>query len=341
MKGITDRNFVVGLLIVSFVSTVFFSKNAIAEDGASKKKEDELRLEARERYKKGKQYYDESDYEKALVEFEAAYEARPHPVVLKSVAECNVMLNRIPEAIANLEKFLEDPESSGKAEVKKRLEEIKRLLATVEVNTEPAGAVISLDGVGIGKTTPAVLDVGAGHHEIVLSVDGYEPLTKKLVVDSGQKASLEVNFALEGTPLEPETPGNFIDPFEEEEQQQNFAALNKSKSGPPVGFWVCAALAGVGLVSGTVFGTLALNTEEDYKKDHSPAKKEAGEREAIIADVSFGVALASAIVGTIIIFTYDRGEKKEELARPRDAARFRLTGLVGKDAAGLNAVVSF
>jgi hypothetical protein len=64
-------------------------------------------------------------------------------------------------------------------------------------------------------------------------------------------------------------------------------------------------LVGVGLVSGTVFGTLALNDEEAYKKTPTTEKRDAGRRDATIADVSFGVAVAAAVVGAVILFTSD------------------------------------
>ncbi|MCP4679952.1 MAG: PEGA domain-containing protein [Deltaproteobacteria bacterium] len=297
----------------------------------------ERQTAARENYQRGKELYDKGDFTQALDSFQAAYDIKPHPVVLKSVAECKVMLGDIPGAIETLELFLSSPEATKKEPIKKRLEELKGMLTTVEVTSEPPGAGITVDGKETDKFTPATIELGPGEHEVSLKNEEYEPVVKKVTLESGVASAVSVDFATEGIAIVAEK--ELVDPFSSEEGKEDTAEEEDDSSGPPAAFWVCAALTGVGLVSGTVFGVMALGDEEDYKDSPTDAKKEAGEREAIIADVSFGVAAAAAIVGTIVLLTYDKDE--EEAGDDDSSAKFKITPVAGGETLGLNASFTF
>lgn len=57
--------------------------------------------------------------------------------------------------------------------------------ATLEINSNPAGAEISVDGNFVGDT-PSELAVAAGIHTIAISKHGYKPWERKLTVSSGK-----------------------------------------------------------------------------------------------------------------------------------------------------------
>lgn len=300
---------------------------------------------ARVHYQKGKDLYDQGSFPEALKEFQIAYDTKPHPVVLKSIAECKVQLGDLLGAIATLEQFVADPAATGKEAVQARLNEIKAMLATIEVTSEPAAAAITVNSLPTGQTTPATFNLAPGAYEIVLTVDGYEPLTKKVQLVSGTPTNVAVNFAAEGTAVKP-AGGALIDPFEGEGETQDTALAEEETEkdkgdGPPPAFWACAAIAGVGLITGTVFGTMALSDEEDYKKNDgenaTKSKKDAGERNALIADVSFGLAAAAAVVGIVILAT---DHKKEEKAEEK-TAKLHVLPMAGEQSVGLNTVVEF
>jgi PEGA domain len=334
------------LLMVVFLATVLAPEAAFAKKKRKKnRKKKEVAAEvtndqqtaAREHYKAGKSLYDVGDFAAALVEFQAAYDAKPHPVVLKSIGECQVQTGNIKGAIVTLEGFIRDPESTGKEEIEVRLKEIRAMLVVVEVKSEPSGAKILIDGEETDYVTPANMDLKAGEHELVLTVEGYEPLTKKQSIVSGAPVVIAIDFAAEGVSTTIAPPAEaLIDPFEEDESGEE--EIEEESSGPPPAFWACAAITGVGLVAGTVFGTMALGDEEDYNADPTPNKKEAGERDALIADVSFGVAAAAAVVGIIILATSGNDdEKAEELS----SAKFKVMPAAGAKTIGMSASVQF
>ena len=78
---------------------------------------------------------------------------------------------------------------------------LKPNYGTIEVNSTPEnGASISLNGIKLGKTTPAVLDeIPTGEHNITLTHPWYETQSQKVVVSAGVREqltlSLQPNFA--------------------------------------------------------------------------------------------------------------------------------------------------
>jgi len=304
--GVTTRRFISRLL----VAAVFGGLCAVPPAAAA---QEDAQIKAREFYQQGKDLFEAGKLAESLKAFQEAYDTKPHPVVLKSIAECQFQLLDIKAAVATIEKYLADPGPTDKPEVEQRLATIRKSLATMEILSQPEGAGVMIDGSVTGEVTPVTIDLNPGDHEIVLNLEGYEPLLKSVALTGGEQGRLEVDFASEGTPVQPEDP--LADPFGDDDG----GAVKVGSEGPPTAFWVAAAVAGVGLISGTVFGTMALGDEDDYKKNPSDDIKKSGERNAIIADVSFGVAAAAAIVGAVILIT-NKGEAKAEV----DTAKARF-----------------
>lgn len=333
MRVTCGRAVVLVALVAGFLALFLAPTGAVAQTDAQ--------TLARQHYQKGKELYEAQNYAEAQVEFQAAYDAKPHPVVLKSIAECQFQQGDLAGAIATFEKFLADPAASGKEQVQTRLDEIRKMVASVKITSEPPGAGVMLDGVLVTEVTPTTIDVAAGDHEFAFNYDGYEPLVKQVKLVGGEQTVVDVNFAREGVPIKAASEA-LVDPFADEEggaEDEAGEELEEDSEGPPPAFWVCAAVAGVGLVSGTVFGTMALGDEEDYIDDPTQAKKDAGERDALIADVSFGLAAAAAVVGAVILITDNAGD--EDDSAEAGAAAWRVTPAAGENGIGVNTSVTF
>ena len=63
------------------------------------------------------------------------------------------------------------------------------------------------------------------------------------------------------------------------------------------------ALAGVALVTGTVFGFLALSRQSDFDAMPTRAAADEGEAFALVADLSFGIAAAAGITAIVLYAT--------------------------------------
>ena len=221
-------------------------------------------------------------------------------------------------------------------------------MAKVNLSSVPTGAGITVDGAVTDTVTPSTIELTPGEHTIVLNAEGFEPLEKLLTLAKGEKKQLAIDFDKEGKPTAGGEPA-LVDPFADEggAVPAEGGEIENESEGPPAAFWIAAAVAGVGLVSGTVFGTMALGDEDDFnqkKKSVSANQgdlqdiKDSGERNAIIADVSFGVAAAAAVVGVIILLTHKHGEKAgEDTAQ----ARVNVVPVASENAVGMSTAVSF
>jgi len=290
---------------------------------------------AREHYSNGKTAYDSNDFSTALDEFQAAYDIKPHPTVLRSIAECMLQTGDIQGAIKNFEKYLDDPEASQKEEVKERLEEAHGMRGTVELTSTPAGAGILIDGSVSDKVTPVTIELLPGEHEITFNLNEQPPIVKSVEVKEGEVSLLNADFEVDDV-----NGRQLIDPFAGEDDTAE-AKIEKESEGPPPAFWAAAAIAGVGLISGTIFGTMALGAEDDYKKDPTNADtKDNGERSALISDISFGVALTSAIVGTVILVA-GSSDKDESASADSAATKITVAPIAGGGTVGVATTITF
>jgi len=79
------------------------------------------------------------------------------------------------------------------------------------------------------------------------------------------------------------------------------------------------SIAAASLVTGTVLGFVALKKERDYRDDPSARTADQGERIALFADLSFGLAALSAITSFTLFMTNKNKRKRE-----RQTANLRI-----------------
>jgi hypothetical protein len=63
-------------------------------------------------------------------------------------------------------------------------------VAWAQVNSNPPGADISVDGIPTGKQTPARVEITAGIHSIVLKKDGYQVSHRPVELTEGGTVSV-------------------------------------------------------------------------------------------------------------------------------------------------------
>jgi tetratricopeptide (TPR) repeat protein len=86
---------------------------------------------ASERFDRGIQLFQESDFEGALAAFQAAYAIVPNASVLRNIAVCQEQLRRYDDALATYERYLSTLDSSDPraASVQQRIADLKARLA--------------------------------------------------------------------------------------------------------------------------------------------------------------------------------------------------------------------
>lgn len=257
----------------------------------------EARNRARQLYESAQRLFDAGNFAAAESTFRAAYEAVPNPVVLRAIAASQERQGNIGAAVQTLQQYLrESPNASDRAQVEAHLRELSARPATLAVATTPPGAEIVVDGRPTGQTTPADVSLTAGEHTIEVRMDGYQPVQQS------------VN-ALPATRMRLDVPLTAVAAGGGGEVASGGGGSSSGGGGgsadPSVGVWVTAGVAALGLVSGTVFGFLALSEQSNFDNAPSHEIADRGEIFALVADISFGVAAAAAITA-IVLYIVER-----------------------------------
>lgn len=266
--------------------------------------------EASIRFKRGLQLFDDGDYTLALVEFERAYQLAPNYRALYNIGLVDIQLARYADAVRTLEQYLKDGGDAipapRRAEVTKKLGELRLRTATVDITMNAPGAELLLDGKAIDPARlkgPMLID--AGEHALRATAPGYAPKDRTVTLAGGDH--VQVRFDL--VSLAPR------------EVAKETAPAAKHKIFWP-GFVAAGALAGGAVASGVVM----LNARSHLEDLQNTPGSSANERQsaanrvnaaAIVADVFTGCALAAAGISLYITLTSDSTSKTQLAISPQ------------------------
>lgn len=259
--------------------------------------QDEATTRAREAYERGRAAFTAGNFQEALTAFQEAYAAKPHPTVLVSVAECQERLEQWPATVATLEQYLRDsPEARDREAMEAKIAAIRARPAVLNVTSEPPGAKIFLDGTDTGKATPSELEVSPGDHTVKLTLEGHVDAEEQVTVSFGERRDM---------PLTLDTP-------EPDDTTPATPPEERVSEGTPAALYVGIGLTGIGVVAGTVFGIMALSEKSDFDDNPSADIADRGDRFALIADISFGVAVAAGIASAVMLLSSSGSAESED-----------------------------
>lgn len=301
--------------------------------------------EAKARYQGGEAKFKAGDFAGALVDFQAADAFKSTPQAQRYIGLCQDNLGHYPDAVGAYEKFLADvPAKLQKEgdEIKKRVETIKAMPGKVHVETVPAGASITVDGKP-GANTPADLDLAPGKHTVHVELAGYLAMDKDVDVAYASKQDVKAELtakpaeapppppvvATTPTPPPPTTPAP---PPEPPKQHSLVPGL------------VTGGLAVVAAGVGAVFGVMALGNKSDYDKNPTADKADSGENNALIADMSFGVAITLGVTSAVLLLSKDDDAAKpatSQVTHKKKAVTFTPTPIITPHGGGAGALIRF
>lgn len=300
--------------------------------------------EAKKAFEDGKAKFDAGDFAGAYEAFKTADELVPGPVPKFRMAECLDKQGKVDEAQAQYEAFLAakpDPEKQ-KARIETantRIAALKVAPAEVKVVIQPAeaaAAALSLDG------APAQNPVKAppGKHTISAKLDGFED--GKVDIEVGRNEKKEVTIALTAKPKDVavNTPPTDKPKDSEKPTDKPKEPAEPASSSSVIPAAVTLSLAGAGLVVGAVFGGLALKSKGEFEDTPTQDLFDETERNALIADMSFGVALTFGVTGVVLLLTDSGGDKPAEPEKKPAATGF-VVPWAGPHGAGAMGVVNF
>jgi len=288
---------------------------------ADKPKPAEL-AEARTRYKKGLELYQEGAFDAALIELQRAYDLAPSYKILYNVALVDLQLNDYAGALKNFRQYLEEGgkkvDAKRRAEVDKEIDKLVGRVATVTVSTNVDGAEVMVDDLKVGETPlDKPMLVSAGKRKITLSKDGYVSVSRVVVVAGGDEKTLELKLR---------TPAEAKAASDKKPAAGTGGEKKPVEQGPtrPVP-WLWWGITG-GLAVGTsVAGVLTLGAESDLdkKKQHPATKQELDDAAsktrtlAVVTDVFLVGTLAVGGYATYLTFFSD--EKPDPKAEKKSA----------------------
>ncbi len=255
--------------------------------------------------------------EEAFAEFEKAYDLVGSLNALKGMAFCAMFLERDGEAIVLYETLLERKGSqidrADKQQIESDLKALRTAVAVVTLKTDVPGLTV------IDTRTPAKgypitnrykivekqLQVGLhpGAHEFRAVHEGKPEQVWRVEIKNGESYDRSFDFEATGPDANDKTP-----PVE---------ATQPSRPIPKSVFIVGGATVALG-AAGAVVGVLAKGARADYEavngKESDKAKLDAKRSNVVtmnlIADISFGLAIAGA--ATTLVLILKRPEKKPE-----------------------------
>jgi len=291
-------------------------------------------------FKAAQKLFDAKNYAGALESYRKAEGLLPGAKPKFMIAQSLDLGNKPAEAIAAYQAFLDSKPNAKKhqkriAAATKRIGELKATLpGVVNVTVTPgkAKATITVDGKAEKNNAcpnSCTLELAPGAHKVVVSAEGYESSSHDVTVTAGGThpvaASLKATAPAAPPATAPVAPA--AEPLEEPVADE---AEGRSK----VPAYVTLGVAGAGAVLGSVFGVQALGAKSDFDAEPTVDNADKAERSALIADMSFGVALTFGITGTVLLFS-DDGAEEDSAAVPT------LTPFAGTKGGGMAATWIF
>ncbi len=300
---------------------LFATSLPVYAQGRGKKPEEDPKVaEAKKHMEAGAAFFNDPaghKCEEAFAEFEKAYDLVGSLNALKGMAFCAMFLERDGEAIELYETLLERKGSqidrADKQQIEADLKALRAAVAVVTFKTDVAGLTV------VDTRTPAKgypitnrykidekqlqLGLHPGVHEFKATVDGKPDQVWRIEIKNGEAYNHDFNFGVNDDGPKDKPP-----PKEAEKP---------SRPIPKSVFIVGGATVALG-AAGAVVGVLAKGARADFEaangKETDKAKLEAQRSNVVtmnlVADISFGLALAGA--ATTVVLILKRPEKKPE-----------------------------
>ncbi|AKF11050.1 PEGA domain-containing protein [Sandaracinus amylolyticus] len=162
----------------------------------------EARAEARERFERALELYDEGLLDQALVEFRRAYEVAPAPQVLFNLGQVYASLGRAVESVDAFEQYLREMPSLApdrRAAVEAELRRQRARIAFLEITATPADAIVWIDGIEVGPASSvaapgSTMRVTAGTVLVELRAPGHEAFREIVRIAGGLTARVEATL---------------------------------------------------------------------------------------------------------------------------------------------------
>lgn len=288
----------------------------------------------------GQEAYRQGDYATAARLFAQANQAAPSPEAQYWLAMSLDLQGRTAEAIEAFGTLFSNPRHTElDAELldpaRQRFELLQKIPATVLLQITPADAQVEVDGAVQLGTAPFTLKLTAGKHVLRVTREGFQPLETELEVKPAQ--SLEQSLELTAEP-EPAAAPAAPAPVEAEP-----APPPPVEPRSMVPAYVTLGVAGASAALGTIFGLQALSAKSDFDDNPNAGNADDVERNALIADMAWGIALTLGITGVVLLTSDEPAPQQTGADDSKRVAKsqLRVAPYVSPTSAGAAAGITF
>jgi hypothetical protein len=297
-----------------------------------------VRERARAAYTAGQEAYAAGQYAAAEAHFGLADSLLPAVQAKYWRAMSLDRLGNVPAALAAFELLLAAPEKAqlgpeklANAEARQRA--LAATPAELVLTTTPPGARVNVSGVELKAPTPLTLRLAPGRHVLRVWLDGYEPQQLELNVTPGAKLTPTLTLQPAANPRSANTP---IPALPATPVDSAPAAAPHS----PIPGIVTLGIAGASAIVGTIFGIKALSDKQDFDDRPSTGSADDVERNALIADMAFGVTLTLGITGVVLLVADDPAPDQPQVSS-LSTQRLKFAPYVAPTGAGAAATLAF
>ena len=151
---------------------------------------------ARALFLQGNALFKKGDFESALVKYEKAREHYPSFKIDITIATALSNLKRNADSLREYRRLLGkmDRKTSDDVleKVRREIERLERVVATLTVSGSPEGATVSIDGDHLSLLSSGESSLDPGLHLIAISKPGFEPRIVKLTLSAGERRELRI-----------------------------------------------------------------------------------------------------------------------------------------------------
>ena len=305
---------------------------------------------AKKYFEAGELHYQQGEFVKALTNYKKAHKTYRHPAFIFNIAQCHRQLKQYSKALFFYQLFLaEKPNTTNKSEVKRRIREMKKQIAALQLSqrqkgklsiiTSPAGASIYINRVkgAPNATSPAILPVSAGQHLIMIKKAGYKTLTKAVDVKARRLTMLNISLEKDGSAITPPPERRVVTPPPE---RRGVTPPPEPTEPKPTGtkpfykqwwFWTGVGVAVAGLAVAGWAGSEALSMHGEWNDKQGAVEnpsdfKSRAKTLGAVADVMIGVGIAAAVGVTVGAILVSMKRKKERQSATRIMPSCGATG---------------
>jgi hypothetical protein len=266
---------------------------------------------AKKHYDDGEVKFRAGDFGGAEIDFRIANNIKATPQAERYIGRCLDALGRFQPAADWYDKFLAhapDKMAPLAEKTRKRVLAIRAMPGKVHIESNPPGAVVTVDGKEQSAPTPVDVDLAPGSHTVALAAPGRSKVEKAIEVAFASAQTVSAHLDVESAPApaaqaaaEPGTDTDQAPSAEAPAADAEPAAVATAPSRAPA--YVTGGVAVVAAGVGAIFGIMALNDRTTFDNEPTTQNADTRNMHALIADLALGSALAFGATSAILFLT--------------------------------------